>query len=57
MYQIPATSGGLLAFTGATAAAAYGWIAGWTLVVAGLALYSIARVLRMRAASRATIDG
>lgn len=49
MYQLPTASGGVLAMTGAAATAAYGWIAGWTLLVAGLAAVTIARVLRMRA--------
>jgi hypothetical protein len=48
MYQLPTTSGGVLAMTGAAATAAYGWIAGWTLLVAGLAAVTIARVLRTR---------
>jgi hypothetical protein len=56
MYQMPATSGGVLAVTGAAAAAACGWIAAWTLLAAGLAAYSIARVLRMRAESHKTTD-
>lgn len=56
MYQLPVTSGGALAVTGAAAAATCGWIAAWTLLAAGLAAYSIARVLRMRAASHETTD-
>ena len=56
MYQMPAASGGALAITGAAAAAAVGWIAAWTLVAAGLAAYSIARVLRMRAESHESTD-
>ena len=51
MYQLNTATAGTLAATG-VAAAAYGWIAGWTLFVAGLALVSIARVTRMRRAER-----
>ncbi|MCK6067798.1 MULTISPECIES: hypothetical protein [Microbacterium] len=46
MYQLNATSLGVLATTGATVA--QGWVSAWTLVVAGLALLSISRVVRVR---------
>ncbi|GIG39456.1 hypothetical protein [Cellulomonas phragmiteti] len=47
MYQMTGTGTGALAATGA--ALAFGWIATWTLLAAGLALVSVARVLSSRA--------
>lgn len=49
MYELDATSMGALALTGASAA--QGWVAGWTLFMAGLAALAVARVARRRLAS------
>lgn len=46
MYEMSGAGSGLLATTGV--AMATGWIAAWTLLVAGAAVLSIARVLRHR---------
>jgi len=51
MYQAAGQGAGVLATTGL--AIASGWIAAWTLVVAGLAVVTIARVLREAARRRA----
>jgi hypothetical protein len=51
VYQITGQGAGVLATTGL--AVATGWVAAWTLVVAGAAVWSVARVLRRRAAARA----
>lgn len=54
MYQLQSTGAGVLATTGAVVA--HGWVAGWTLFVAGLACLSIARVARLRAATHSDDD-
>ena len=46
MYQLQTASLGALATTGAVLAQS--WVAAWTLFVAGLAMLTIARVLRKR---------
>ncbi|QEV99685.1 hypothetical protein F6J84_05945 [Microbacterium caowuchunii] len=51
MYQLPATSTGVLATTG-VALAAQNWVAAWTLFVAGLAALSISRIVGTRKADR-----
>lgn len=51
MYQITGQGAGVLATTGL--ALATGWVAAWTLAVAGVAVWSVARVLRRRVAARA----
>jgi len=51
VYQITGQGAGVLATTGL--ALASGWVAAWTLVVAGMAAWSVARVLRRKAVERA----
>ncbi|MBO9556886.1 hypothetical protein [Cellulomonas sp.] len=46
MYELNATSTGALAATGA--GILQGWVAAWTLLVAGLALLTVTRVARLR---------
>ena len=46
MYELNATSTGALAATGA--GILQGWVAVWTLLVAGLALLTVTRVARLR---------
>ncbi|WP_158375864.1 thaumatin family protein [Cellulosimicrobium cellulans] len=50
MYQITGQGAGVLATTGL--ALASGWVAAWTLVVAGVAAWSVVRVLRRKAVGR-----
>lgn len=50
MYQMAGQSAGALATTGI--AVATGWVAAWTLVVAGLAVLTLARVGRCALARR-----